>query len=104
MKQFDVVPNSSPRSRDRQPFLVLLQSDLLSFHLDTVLIAPLERASARTFVERLNPHVTVNGQPFRVIIQQLAAIPKNRIGKSLASLASERAAIIAALDLLCTGF
>jgi hypothetical protein len=29
MKQFDIVANPFPRSRERQPFLVALQSDLM---------------------------------------------------------------------------
>ena len=30
MRQFDVVANPFPKSRDRQPYLVALQSDLLA--------------------------------------------------------------------------
>jgi hypothetical protein len=41
--QFDVVANPFPRSRERQPYLVALQSDLLSRNLDTVVVAPLDR-------------------------------------------------------------
>ena len=35
MKQFDVFANPFRRSRQRQPFLVALQSDLLARNLDT---------------------------------------------------------------------
>ena len=46
MNQFDVVANPFPRSRERQPFLVALQSDLLTRNLDTVVVAPLEPAAS----------------------------------------------------------
>jgi len=44
MHQFDVLRNPFPASREWQPFLVALQSDLLARTLDTVVVAPLERA------------------------------------------------------------
>ena len=47
MKQFDIFANPFPRSRERQPFLVALQSDLLAQSLDTVVVAPLETADSR---------------------------------------------------------
>ena len=60
MKQFDIHANPFPRSRERQPFLVALQSDLLSRSLDTVVVAPLEAADTGKFADRLNPRVTVD--------------------------------------------
>ena len=47
INQFDVLANPFPRSRDRQPFLVALQSDLLMRVLDTVVVAPLEPKTRR---------------------------------------------------------
>ena len=104
MKQFDIVPNPSPRSRERQPYLAALQSDLLTENIDTIVVAPLEPASSRTYVDRLNPHVDVNGQRFVLVVQQVTTIRKSALGKPCASIAGNRAAIIAALDLLFTGF
>ena len=104
MKQFDVVANPFPRSRDRQPFLVTLQSDLLARSLDTVVVAPLEAATAGTFVDRLNPRVEIEGKPYVLIAQELVAVRKSTLGNARASLAGEHDAIIAALDLLFTGF
>jgi len=104
MKQFDVVANPFPRSRERQPFLVALQSDLLVHSLDTVVVAPLERAGSDTFADRLNPRVEVEGQPFVVIAQELVTVRKSVLGDPRGSIAGERDALIAALDLLFTGF
>jgi toxin CcdB len=104
MKQFDVVANPFPRSRERQPFLVNLQSDLLVRSLDTIVVAPLEPAASGTFADRLNPRVEVEGQPFVLVAQELVTVRKSVLGNSRASVADERDAIIAALDLLFTGF
>jgi toxin CcdB len=104
MKQFDVIDNPFPRSRERQPFLVALQSDLLVRTLDTVVVAPLEPASSGTFADRLNPRVDVEGQPFVLIAQELVTVRKSALGNARASIPGERGSIIAALDVLFTGF
>jgi toxin CcdB len=104
MKQFDIVENPFPRSRGRQPFLVTLQSDLLVRSLDTVVVAPLEPASSGPFADRLNPHVEINGEQFVLMVQELVTVRKSVLGNPRASIVKERNAIIAALDMLFTGF
>jgi toxin CcdB len=104
MKQFDIVANPFPRSRERQPFLAALQSDLLVRSLDTVVVAPLEPAASGTFADRLNPRVDIDGQPFVLVAQELATVRKSVLGTPRGSIAGARDAIIAALDLLFTGF
>src|SRR5580693_4082964 len=80
MKQFDVIANPFPRTRERQPFLVALQSDLMVRSLDTVVVAPLEPANSGTFADRLNPRVEVEGQTFVVIAQELVTVRKSVLG------------------------
>jgi toxin CcdB len=104
MKQFDVLANPFPRSRERQPFLVTLQGDLLVRSLDTVVVAPLEPAASGTFVDRLNPRVEVEGRTFVLVAQELVTVRKSALGSAHGSVAGARDAIIAALDLLFTGF
>jgi hypothetical protein len=104
MKQFDIHSNPFPRSRERQPFLVILQSDLILRCLDTVVVAPLEAASGGKFADRLNPAVTIDDRPFVLIAQELVSIRKGVLGAPRGSLDHERDHIIAALDLLFTGF
>jgi toxin CcdB len=104
MKQFDVVANPFPRSRERQPFLVALQSDLLVRSLDSVVVAPLEPALSGTFADRLNPRVEVDGEPFVLVAQELVTVRKSALGSARGSIAGERDAVLAALDLLFTGF
>jgi toxin CcdB len=104
MKQFDIMANPFPRSRGRQPFLVALQSDLLAGSLDTVVVAPLEPAGSGTFADRLNPAIKVDGKPYVLIAQELVTVRKSVLGKPQGSVAEARDAIVAALDLLFTGF
>jgi toxin CcdB len=104
MKQFDIVANPFPRSRERQPFLVTLQSEVLMRSLDTVVVAPLEPAASGTFADRLNPRVDVDGRPFVLLAQELVTVRKSLLGTPRGSIAGARDAVIAALDLLFTGF
>jgi len=104
VNQFDIVANPFPRSRERQPFLVALQSDLLTRNLDTLVVAPLESAASGTFADRLNPQVEIDGSAFVLITQEIVTVRKSVLGPTHASLASDRDKIIAALDLLFTGF
>jgi len=103
MGQFDITVNPFPRSRDRQPFLVEMQSDLLARNLDTVVVAPLERIGSGLYADRLNPRFTVDGEAFVLITQELVTVRKSSLGHSVGSIASERDKVIAALDLLFAG-
>jgi len=104
MSQFDIFANPFPRSRERQPFLITLQSDLLSRTLDTVVVAPLEPAGTGTFADRLNPQLEIDSAPFVLIAQELVTVRKSALGPARGSAAAERDRIIAALDVLFTGF
>lgn len=105
MAQFDVYPNPDKRSRNRIPYLVNLQSDLLE-SMDSLVVAPLRRndEDAGIPIQRLNPLVTVEGTACYVRVQELAALPKRSLGRPVASLVDDRDVLLAALDLLFTGF
>lgn len=104
VKQFDIVANPFPRSRERQPYLASLQSDLLARNLDTTVVAPLERAASGRFADKLNPEVEIEGEQFVVITQELVTVRASALGTVRGSIAQHRDAIIAALDLLFVGF
>jgi toxin CcdB len=104
VNQFDIVANPFPRSRERQPFLVALQSELLTRNLDTLVVAPLEPAASGTFADRLNPQVEIDGSAFVLITQEIVTVRKSVLGTTQASVARDRDKIIAALDMLFTGF
>jgi toxin CcdB len=104
MNQFDVMANPFAGSRDRQPYLVALQSDLLTRSLQTVVVAPLEPAASGAYADRLNPRVAIGTEEFVLIAQELVTVRKSALGQARASIAADRDKVIAALDLLFTGF
>jgi len=104
MHQFDFHANPFRRSREHQPFLVIVQSDYISQDIDTVVVAPLEPVSGSKFADRLNPAVTIDDQSFVLIAQELVTVRKSVLGAPRGSLGHERGDIIAALDLLFAVF
>lgn len=103
MSQFDVHTNPFRRIRERRPFLVVLQSDLISLDFDSIVVAPLQPAHAGNFINRLNPAVTFGSRSFVLITQDLSTMRKSQLGASRGSVRHHRDQIIAALDILFTG-
>lgn len=104
MAQFDVYRNANPATRARFPFLLDVQADLLR-SLATRIVVPLgglEVLGGKP-AERLNPEFEVDGRKLIMLTPELAGVPRKALGERVASLAAERGAIIAALDLAFTG-
>jgi toxin CcdB len=105
MSQFDVYPNPNPSSRARVPYLVALPSDLLG-SFDATVVAPL-RLKTDAFVIpvlHLNPVMHIDGEEYFLRPQELAAIATRSLKHPVTNLSAQRDEIIAALDLLFTGF
>lgn len=103
IQQFDVFANPDANEAAYRPFLVALQSDLVS-DLKSTIVAPLVRRTDMTGAQRLNPLVTVAGEEFWLATHELFALDRRILRKKIASLTECRDHIIAALDLLFTGF
>ncbi len=104
MAQFDIYSNPNPRSRRTVPYLLDVQSDLLS-GLSTRVVAPLVRASEiKKPATHLNPHFVVRDTKVVMSTAELAGVPSEALGEIVGSLKSRRDEIIAALDFLITGF
>jgi toxin CcdB len=54
-------------------------------------------------ISKLNPIVTINGVEYMLVFQDLAAVPTAALGDRIESLASRRADLVGAIDLLFTG-
>lgn len=103
MAQFDVYRNPNRAARKAVPYLVDVQTDLLT-GITTRLLAPLVPVAGSTRpVAKLNPIVNVQGEKFVLRMQELAGVPIERFGASVGTLHSQRGEILAALDLLITG-
>jgi toxin CcdB len=101
MAQFDVYRFKPPSGKSIH--VVDLQSELLD-SLATRIVAPLYPIDATAQpIRRLNPAVTLKGKYFYLATQELTALRRKSLGKSVASLSHMRSELIAALDLLLTG-
>ncbi|HWE05950.1 MAG TPA: CcdB family protein [Rhizomicrobium sp.] len=102
LRQFDVFPNPSSRTRRSRPYFVVLQSDQLH-QLDTRIVAPLVAPAKILHFEPLMPEVRVRDRPYVILAQELGAFPVQLAARAVANLESERYRIVSALDLLFTG-
>jgi toxin CcdB len=97
MAQFDVYQMADG-------YVVDCQSDFLS-HYDTRLVVPLlPLAHGPIVAKRFNPEFEVEGLKLVMYTQYAAAVQLRRLGKPVKSLANSRDEIVAAIDMLVTGF
>lgn len=103
MRQFDVLRNPDPQTSLWAPYVLVLQADLLD-ELQTVIVAPLVLAERFPRPARiLNPVFRIGEQSLVVSMSELAGVSRQMLGEHVGSLADERDAIVAAIDLLFTG-
>lgn len=105
LAQCSVYENSNPRTKEDVPFLLDVQSDLLSV-LATRVVVPLYRskAMASSTITRLTPVVRFKGKTFVAVVPELAGISRRELGAAVGDLAQAREDILRAIDLLLTGF
>ena len=105
MPQFSVYRNRNPKTKADIPYLLDVQTDLLS-DLATRTVVPLylKRASGVKSFIRLTPEFTIEGRKCVLMTPELAGIPVKALGEPISELGGHRIEIVAALDLLITGF
>jgi len=104
MTQFTVYRNPNPATRARVPLLLDIQSPLLD-DLASCVVAPLmpmarHKAPA---IRKLMPILDVGDARYVMITPQIAGVSRKVLGDAVGDLSGQRAAIVAALDLLFTG-
>jgi toxin CcdB len=102
-RQFDVVDNPDPLETAHRPYLVVLQSDLVSGLTSTV-VAPLVPHDQMKGANRLNPILQVEGRDYWLATHELFAVDQRILRNRVATLADHRDAIVAALDFVFIGF
>jgi len=103
MAQFDVHPNPNRASAEEIPYVVDIQVDFLR-DLPTRVLVPLVRDIPGAQPTRhLNPSFEIDGERLVLLTDQLAALPAKVLAPAVASVASRRDEIVAALDFLVTG-
>ncbi len=102
-RQFDVVTNPDAADAAHRPYLVILQSDLVSGLRSTV-VAPLVAREQLAGAQRMNPMFTINGAEYWLATHELFAVEQRMLKQRVASLTDHHDTIMAALDFVFTGF
>jgi toxin CcdB len=102
--QYDIYPNPSPRMRDTYPYVVDIQSDLLS-SLHTRMVMPLSitQLAANQVPRKLCPMIRVKGQKLMLIPYEAAPLDKKLLKKKSDSAKEQASEIIAAIDAVVSG-
>jgi toxin CcdB len=103
MRQFDVVANPDADERQYRPYLVILQSDLVS-GLSSTVVAPLVVLDRMKGATRMNPILNVDGREFWLAAQELFAVDRRMLRGTVGTLAQERDTIVKALDFVFSGY
>jgi hypothetical protein len=103
IRQFDVFPNPSLRSREDAPYVVVLQSQYAG-DLATTVIAPVYRAEIAERFTKLTVDVALDAGAFVVSIPELVAISEARLRGKITDLLAYEDDIRRAVDRLFTGF
>jgi toxin CcdB len=104
MQQFDAFAYPVPSLRRAYPYAVNLRSNLFS-QGDRLIIAPMAPRSGLPGVAgRLAPLVRIDDTEYVVFIDRLVSMPTQAATPRIANLKGHRAALIAAIDLLFSGF
>lgn len=104
MGQFCAYKNPNPATRVQYPFLLDIQSDLLS-ELRTTVVIPITPSilAAPMSLTRLNPCIVIDGKTFTVMTQEIAGVDRHQLGDQASDLSSYRSEIIAAIDFVLSG-
>ncbi len=102
--QFDVFENPSPRMRDVYPYVVDVQSDLLSA-LATRMVVPLviTTIAAKDMPRRLCPIITVNDNALMLAPFEAAPLDKRLLKTAITSVRERSHEIIAAMESVLSG-
>lgn len=83
MSQFDVFENIGQGRKDI-PFVLDVQSDLVSGALSTRIVVPLYQASViKKAALKIHVPLTIEGKKYIALFDELAAVPMSLLGKRL---------------------
>jgi toxin CcdB len=98
MARFDVYKNGNARG-----LLLDIQSDLLD-EFGSRVVVPLLPAEDMQSVSRLHPVFVINDERYIMSTHLIFAIPVDRLGAKIGSLAQEDLVITSAVDTLLSGY
>jgi toxin CcdB len=102
--QFDVFENPSPRMRDVYPYVLEVQSDLLS-SLATRMVVPLAitTLASKELPRGLCPLITVDNKSLMLVPFEAAPLDKRLLKVEITSIRDRSHEIIAAMDAVLRG-
>lgn len=104
MAQFEVYENPNRASRKTYPYLLDIQSNLLS-DLRTTVVIPLCPVTTigGDAITKLCPVLSIESKRYVALSHQLAGVDRKLLGKAVADLSRYRSEIIAAMDFIVSG-
>lgn len=104
MAQYDVYTNPVVGARGVVPYVVNLQSDLIS-QLPSRLVAPLSRVGLKSKLPtNLSPSFLIEGESLAFMPHEAAPMGERSLGKPVTSLAAFSSQLLSALDAVTSGF
>jgi toxin CcdB len=103
MMQFEAFRNPISTARRAYPFLLVLQADWISEVRERIVAPMVARESMRVATVKLTPIVPIDGREYLVMVPALTSVRASDLRESIGSFASEREALLAALDYLFFG-
>lgn len=104
MAQFKVYENSNRATKQRVPYLLDIQSDLLD-DLQTTVVIPLclKSVTGQAAMTKLCPLLEIENNELVALTSQLAGIDRKVLGREIGDFSHYRTEIIAAVDFLISG-
>jgi toxin CcdB len=104
MSQFTLYLNKDKHSKKTYPYFVDVQNNLLR-DLNSRLVIPLTplRKVNEKVAKKLCPTISIDGEEFVLVTNQMTTVPKSILSSEVDSLESYRYQIINAIDMLITG-
>ncbi len=104
MAQFWVYENTNRTTKQRVPYLLDIQSDLLD-DLQTTVVIPLyfKAAIGNAAMTKLCPVLEIENNECVALTSQLAGVERKVLGKEIGGFSHYRTEIIAAVDFLISG-
>ncbi len=100
MAQFDVYENSDRHSRERIPYYLDVQSDLLESIVTRVVVPLIVKEHISHPVDILNPAVRVGDENLYLSSAQLCSVHKSCLGKRVANITHQRDVIRLSISVL----
>ena len=104
MTQFTVYKNSNRSTQKNYPYLLDIQTNLLSMLRTTVVIPLMQKKVAGDhIISRLNPVLKIKNESFILMTQNIAGVDRDVHGAEVCELHIYRSAVISAFDFVLTG-